>query len=157
MVRRRCAGARWRLSLGHGLALLVGPFCDSLDQGSWKNADTLKRARGFLDGIGAHLTDVCLGQVSEIFDAEAPHRARGCYAQAWSVAEPLRALIEDLGIHADTQKVMVKRAVVGRRKEMVLQSTQGREERACGEQTRPRSILDVLLIGTIRAERFSTT
>jgi len=31
-----------------------------------------------------------VGSVSEIFDADAPHRARGCPAQAWSVGEMLR-------------------------------------------------------------------
>ena len=31
--------------------------------------------------------------VSEIFDAEAPYHPRGCTAQAWSVAEVLRALV----------------------------------------------------------------
>nr|MBP6606352.1 hypothetical protein [Nitrospira sp.] len=58
---------------------------------------TVRRdARMFLDGVLQHLDDACLGQVSEIFDGQQPHRARGCVAQAWSVAEPLRALIEDL-------------------------------------------------------------
>ena len=32
-----------------------------------------------------------LGQIPEIFDGDAPHRPRGCMAQAWSVAELLRA------------------------------------------------------------------
>jgi glycogen debranching enzyme len=32
--------------------------------------------------------------VSEIFDAEPPYTARGCIAQAWSVAELLRAWIK---------------------------------------------------------------
>jgi glycogen debranching enzyme len=39
---------------------------------------------------------VCLGQVSEIFDGDAPHQPRGCVAQAWSVAELLRAVVEDV-------------------------------------------------------------
>ena len=33
----------------------------------------------------------CLGQVAEIFDAMPPHLPRGCFAQAWSLAELLRA------------------------------------------------------------------
>jgi len=37
-----------------------------------------------------------LGNVSEIFDGEPPHTPRGCVAQAWSVAEPLRAYLEDI-------------------------------------------------------------
>jgi len=31
-----------------------------------------------------------IGQISEIFDADHPHTARGAAAQAWSVAEVLR-------------------------------------------------------------------
>jgi glycogen debranching enzyme len=31
------------------------------------------------------------GQIPEIFDGDPPHTARGCFAQAWSVAEILRA------------------------------------------------------------------
>ena len=38
-----------------------------------------------------HLDQNCLGSVSEICDGDPPHRARGCFAQAWSVAELLRA------------------------------------------------------------------
>ncbi|MEM3597046.1 MAG: amylo-alpha-1,6-glucosidase [Candidatus Bathyarchaeia archaeon] len=37
-----------------------------------------------------------LGVISEIFDGDAPHSPRGCVAQAWSIAEPLRAYIEDV-------------------------------------------------------------
>jgi glycogen debranching enzyme len=46
--------------------------------------------------LEAHLSEAGLGQISEIFDAEAPHRPRGCFAQAWSVAEILRALCQDV-------------------------------------------------------------
>jgi predicted glycogen debranching enzyme len=37
-----------------------------------------------------------LGTLNEIFDGDAPHMPRGCVAQAWSVAEPLRAYVEDV-------------------------------------------------------------
>ncbi|MEM3700459.1 MAG: amylo-alpha-1,6-glucosidase [Candidatus Bathyarchaeia archaeon] len=37
-----------------------------------------------------------LGTISEIFDGDPPHTPRGCIAQAWSIAEPLRAYIEDI-------------------------------------------------------------
>jgi glycogen debranching enzyme len=43
-----------------------------------------------------HFQDAGIGTVSEIFDADAPHAARGCIAQAWSVAEILRAYQEDV-------------------------------------------------------------
>jgi len=42
------------------------------------------------------LSDSGLGQVSEIFEGDEPHRPVGCIAQAWSVAELLRATVEDV-------------------------------------------------------------
>jgi glycogen debranching enzyme len=47
----------------------------------------------FLAAFDYHLGDGCVGTVSEIFDAEAPYAARGCVAQAWSVAEVLRCAV----------------------------------------------------------------
>ena len=43
-----------------------------------------------------HLFEAGLGTISEIFDGDPPHTPRGCISQAWSVAEPLRAYIEDI-------------------------------------------------------------
>jgi predicted glycogen debranching enzyme len=37
-----------------------------------------------------------LGTISEIFDGDPPYTPRGCIAQAWSIAEPFRAYIEDI-------------------------------------------------------------
>jgi glycogen debranching enzyme len=59
-------------------------------------AQALARAHDFLRGIEAHLSEAGIGQISEIFDGDVPYRARGCFAQAWSVAEILRALCEDV-------------------------------------------------------------
>ena len=47
-----------------------------------------------LRGFEGHLNEACVGSISEIFDAEAPHTPRGCIAQAWSVAEVLRAFVK---------------------------------------------------------------
>ena len=55
-----------------------------------------KVVEDWLDNFSKHLDEACLGQVSEIFDADAPHMPRGCVAQAWSVAEILRAVVEDV-------------------------------------------------------------
>jgi glycogen debranching enzyme len=53
-------------------------------------------AAEWLEEFAAHLHEACLGQVSEIFDGEAPHLPRGCVAQAWSVAELLRVAVEEV-------------------------------------------------------------
>jgi predicted glycogen debranching enzyme len=49
------------------------------------------RAQVLLAGLAPHIGEACLGTISEIFDGDAPHAPRGCVAQAWSVAEILRA------------------------------------------------------------------
>ena len=55
-----------------------------------------------------HLHEACAGQVSEIFDGDAPHTPRGCVAQAWSVAELLRAALEDQRSEVRGQKSEVR-------------------------------------------------
>jgi predicted glycogen debranching enzyme len=47
-------------------------------------------ARSYLTPLLQHLGGDCVGSISEIFDGDAPHTPRGCFAQAWSVAEVLR-------------------------------------------------------------------
>jgi predicted glycogen debranching enzyme len=44
-----------------------------------------------LAGLAPHLAEGCLGTIGEIFDGTAPHAPRGCFAQAWSVAQTLSA------------------------------------------------------------------
>ncbi len=47
--------------------------------------------RSFLKPMSNHLTGGCVGNLSEIFDGDAPFIPRGAFAQAWTVAEVLRA------------------------------------------------------------------
>jgi glycogen debranching enzyme len=48
-------------------------------------------ARSFLWPLIQELDAHCVGSLSEIFDGDPPHTPRGCVAQAWTVAEVLRA------------------------------------------------------------------
>ncbi|MBI3183557.1 MAG: glycogen debranching enzyme N-terminal domain-containing protein [Myxococcales bacterium] len=66
---------------------LLGHFVDA----ETKTRGEASVAHRCLEGLEAHLSAACVGQVGEIFDATEPYRARGCFAQAWSVAEMLRA------------------------------------------------------------------
>jgi predicted glycogen debranching enzyme len=72
-------------------AWLIGPFVDA-----WIKTfpSDLATPRQLLEGFEYHLREACLGSISEIFDAEAPYQARGCIAQAWSVAEVLRCWVK---------------------------------------------------------------
>jgi predicted glycogen debranching enzyme len=44
-----------------------------------------------LEPVAHHLADYGVGSVAELFDGDPPFAPRGCIAQAWSVAETLRA------------------------------------------------------------------
>jgi predicted glycogen debranching enzyme len=72
-------------------AWLIGPFVDA-----WLKVHPHDRstAREFLKRFPEHLSDNGVGTISEVFDARGPHFAGGCIAQAWSVAEVLRAWLE---------------------------------------------------------------
>jgi predicted glycogen debranching enzyme len=50
-------------------------------------------ARDMVRGLETSLHDACVGQIGEIFDATPPFHPRGCFAQAWSVAEALRVCL----------------------------------------------------------------
>jgi glycogen debranching enzyme len=77
---------------------LLGPFVTAWLKAPGGTPTARRKARDFFTGIEQHLREACLGQISEIFDADPPHHPRGCFAQAWSVGEILRALVEDVQI-----------------------------------------------------------
>ena len=68
-------------------AWLIGPFVSA----HLRVYRDPAAARSYLLPLLRHLTDHGLGSISEIFDAEPPFIPHGCFAQAWSVAEVLRA------------------------------------------------------------------
>ncbi|MBL7152685.1 MAG: glycogen debranching enzyme family protein [Phycisphaerae bacterium] len=73
-------------------AFLIGPFIEAFLKINTFSNKSKKTAAEFIQPLLEHLTeDACLGSISEIFDGDAPHKPRGCIAQAWSVAEVLRA------------------------------------------------------------------
>lgn len=73
---------------------LLGPFLTALVRVN--GSDGKCEAQKLVEEIKPHLEDAGIGTLSEIFDADAPHAARGCIAQAWSVAEILRAYTENV-------------------------------------------------------------
>jgi len=76
---------------------LIGPYVRGYLAAFGRNPSNVAACRRLLEPLEAHLSsDACLGQVSEVFDAEEPYRPGGCPAQAWSVAELLRLMTVDL-------------------------------------------------------------
>lgn len=69
-------------------AWLIGPFVAAY-QRVYQNP---QQARSLLMPLLCHISSHGVGSISEIFDGDPPFTPRGCFAQAWSVAEVLRAL-----------------------------------------------------------------
>ncbi|HUE80472.1 MAG TPA: amylo-alpha-1,6-glucosidase [Pyrinomonadaceae bacterium] len=80
---------------------LMGPFITAYVK-TFGPVTGRKFCADWLENFQEHLNEACLGQISEVFDGDPPHHARGCVAQAWSVAELLRAATENVYVKAPT-------------------------------------------------------
>lgn len=78
-------GTVWPWLIGHYIDARLRVYKDKTE------------SRGLLRAFADHLHDAGIGTISEIFDAEPPYQPRGCIAQAWSVAEVLRAYLKTNG------------------------------------------------------------
>jgi predicted glycogen debranching enzyme len=96
------AGDRWSRDQayhnGSVWSWLLGPYTTAFLKTKGCTAQNVEYAfRNFLEPLFTRqIQQACLGTVNEIFDGDAPHAPKGCVAQAWSVAEPLRVYVEDV-------------------------------------------------------------
>ncbi len=81
---------------GTAWGFLLGGFITAYVKVHGASPATAKKAFELLDPVQKHLWENCIGSICEIFDGDAPHLGRGCYAQAWSVGEVLRCYAEDV-------------------------------------------------------------
>ena len=68
-------------------------FCEALARAWSRDAGSpaaISAAKSFLVSSEKLLNEGCLGQLPEILDGDAPHKQRGCDAQAWGATEALR-------------------------------------------------------------------
>ncbi|MHC4758425.1 MAG: amylo-alpha-1,6-glucosidase [Planctomycetota bacterium] len=71
---------------------LIGPFVESYLKVNDFSRHSRKEASEFIKPLLKYLTsEGCLGNIPEIFDGDEPFEGRGCMAQAWSIAELIRA------------------------------------------------------------------
>jgi glycogen debranching enzyme len=75
---------------------LMGPFITAYVKLHGRSEAARETAAEWLRAIGPQMMMAGLGQIAEVADADAPHKPKGCIAQAWSVAELLRAAVEDV-------------------------------------------------------------
>ena len=71
---------------------LMGPYIRGLLKFNNGNESVREFCLNLIKTFTTHLSDGCIGSVSEIFDGEFPNNPKGCFAQAWGVAELIRAL-----------------------------------------------------------------
>jgi predicted glycogen debranching enzyme len=78
----------------HGTAWpwLLGPFVTGYVR-VYGMAGARATVARWLEPFRDHLLEAGVGQISEVFDGDPPHRPAGCIAQAWSVAEVLRVAL----------------------------------------------------------------
>jgi predicted glycogen debranching enzyme len=73
---------------------LMGAFVEAYLKVNGADRKSKKAAAGFIEPLLANLTnDGCIGSICEIFDGDEPQRPKGCFAQAWSVAELIRVYL----------------------------------------------------------------
>jgi len=75
---------------------LLGPFITAYVKVNGGDTKARRQAGEWLAPLQEHLSQAGLGHIAEIFEGDPPHRPCGCIAQAWSVAEVLRAYVEDV-------------------------------------------------------------
>ena len=84
---------------------LLGTYVDAVMKVEGKKS----KAKSIIEKFKYHLNEGCIGSVSEIFDADAPHHPRGCIAQAWGVAEVLRVIKEYELFKIPSKKITTKK------------------------------------------------
>lgn len=71
---------------------LIGPFIAAYLYAYGESEQALNFCRSVLQRFERELRVCCLGSLSEVYDAEPPHRPGGCPAQLWSIAQLIIAL-----------------------------------------------------------------
>jgi predicted glycogen debranching enzyme len=77
---------------------LIGPFLTAYLRVNGCSSKARQQAELWLAELRRYIGEEGLGQIPEVFGGDAPHRAGGCMAQAWSVAELLRTLVEEIQV-----------------------------------------------------------
>ncbi|MDP4146767.1 MAG: amylo-alpha-1,6-glucosidase [Bacillota bacterium] len=91
LINRDCAyhmGTTW----GYPIGGFISAFCKVNDY----SKEAIARAKEMCEVFEDHMQDGCINGIAEIFDGEFTATSRGCFTQAWSVAEVLRAYTVDV-------------------------------------------------------------
>lgn len=76
--------------MGTSWGFLFGAYADTYIRVHGMNDTTKARLKELLIPYYRHMNDGCIDGIAEVFDGDSPQDGKGCYSQAWSVAEILR-------------------------------------------------------------------
>ena len=82
--------------MGTTWGFTIGAFISAYCKVNNHSKEAVKRAKEMCEVFEDHMKDGCINGIAEIFDGEFAATSRGCYSQAWSVGEVLRAYTSDV-------------------------------------------------------------
>ena len=82
--------------MGTAWGYISGAFISAYCKVHHHSKEAVLKAKEMCDYFGDHMEDGCLNGIAEIFDGDFACTSRGCYTQAWSIGEVLRAYMEDV-------------------------------------------------------------
>ena len=82
--------------MGTTWSFLIGAYLDSYHYVYSDNENVIDDINDLVHVFREHLSEGCINGVAEIFDGDIASRTRGCFTQAWSVGELLRAYFENV-------------------------------------------------------------
>lgn len=82
--------------MGTTWGYISGGFITAYCKANDYSKEAVERAYEMCQYFEDHMNDGCLNGIAEIFDGDHACTSRGCYTQAWSVGEVLRAYVEDV-------------------------------------------------------------
>lgn len=82
--------------MGTTWAFPLGGFISAYCKVNNYSKEAILKAKDMCEVFEDHLRDGCINGIAEIFDGDFSSVSRGCFSQAWSVSEILRAYTEDV-------------------------------------------------------------
>ena len=82
--------------MGTTWGFLIGGYLDAYRYIHGDSEEVTNKINDLVHVFREHLNEGCLNGIAEIFDGDIASRTRGCYNQAWSVGELLRAYFENV-------------------------------------------------------------
>ncbi|MBQ1555991.1 MAG: glycogen debranching enzyme family protein [Clostridia bacterium] len=82
--------------MGTSWAYPMGAYLSAYCKVHNHSQPAIRRARAICSHFLDHMGDGCINGIAEIFDGDFACTSRGCFTQAWSVGELLRAYTEDI-------------------------------------------------------------